>query len=282
MTDHVTEASLPSWRDAPAKQSILSFLHAVTRGPEMIPVAERVAAFDFDGTLACEKPRTVLAEFLVDAAGLDSSESVLAASGGSGHDVLRGLGAVFADRTVDEYDQQARDFLGRAVHPRFGCSYPSLTYQPMLELITVLRQLEFSVFVCTDSSRDFLRVISGPVLRLRREQIIGSEVQIRSIDGRLVRSATPTPFDDGPGKPVHLWDRTGTRPVLAAGNAAGDVAMLEAARYAIVVRHDDPIREYAYDDEQILAAAARGRWTVLSMREDFIRLWAPDGAEGSQ
>ena len=194
--------------------------------------------------------------------------------------MLRELGVVFAGRTVVDYDEQAREFLSRAVHRRFRCLYPSLTYQPMRELIGLLRALEFSVFICTDSSRDFIRVIAEPVFGLRREQILGSAVQIESIGGSLVRTPTPGEFDDGPGKTVHLWDRTETQPLLAAGNAAGDLAMLEAARFALVVRHDDEVREYAYDDEQILAAAARHEWTVLSMRDDFARLWRPDHGDG--
>jgi len=157
-----------------------------------------------------------------------------------------------------------------------------LTYQPMLELISLLHALDFSVFMCTDSSRDFMRVIAGPAYGLRRERVIGSEVQIQSVGGRLVRTALPVPMDDGPGKTVHLWDRTGTEPVLAAGNAAGDIAMLRAARFALVVHHDDAVREYAYDDHQILDAAAEGGWTVLSMRDEFARIWPADLAAGAR
>ncbi|MGD0604207.1 MAG: hypothetical protein ABSA53_11475 [Streptosporangiaceae bacterium] len=124
-----------------------------------------------------------------------------------------------------------------------------------------------------------MRVIAGPAYGLRRERVIGPEVQIQSVDGRLVRTARPVPLDDGPGKPAHLWDRTGTQPVLAAGNAAGDIEMLRAARFALVIHHDDAVREYAYDDQQILDAAAEGGWTVLSMRDDFARLWPADLAD---
>jgi phosphoserine phosphatase len=157
-----------------------------------------------------------------------------------------------------------------------------LTYQPMLELMALLQALDFSVFMCTDSSRDFMRVIAGPAYGLRRERVIGSEVQIRAENGRLVRTATPVPLDDGPGKTVHLWDRTGTQPVLAAGNAAGDIDMLRAARFALVVHHDDDVREYAYDDRQILDAAAEGGWTMLSMRDDFARVWPADPADAAR
>ncbi len=272
------KVSLPSWRDGLAKQSVIAFLREITQGPDALPVADRVAAFDNDGTLACEKPHTALAEFLLDR---------LAASGsapprvGSGHDVLRELGQLFAGQTTAQYEEQARRYLAGALHPRFRRPYPMLTYQPMLELIALLRALDFSVFMCTDSSRDFMRVIGGPAYGLRREQVIGPEVQIQAVDGRLVRTAMPVPMDDGPGKTVHLWDRTGTRPVLAAGNAHGDTDMLRAARFALVVQHDDDVREYAYDDPQILSAAAAGGWTVLSMRDDFARVWPADRTDGA-
>ena len=110
----------------------------------------------------------------------------------------------------------------------------------------------------------------------------GSEVQIQAVDGRLVRTAIPVPVDDGPGKTVHLWDRTGAQPVLAAGNAAGDIDMLRTARFALVVHHDDDVREYAYDGPQILNAAAADGWTVLSMRDDFARLSQADLAGGAR
>jgi phosphoserine phosphatase len=281
MNEILGKSVLPSWRDSQAKRSVVAFLREITQEPGVVPPSERVAAFDFDGTLACEKPHTALAEFLLDRVRGSASDRARRAAAGSGHDVLREVGVVFAGRTVVEYEEQAGEFLGRAVHPRFGGLYPSLTYQPMLELIGLLRSLKFSVFICTDSSRDFIRVIAEPIFGLRREQIIGSEVQIEAIGGSLVRTSTLLALDDGRGKTVHLWDRTGTQPLLAAGNAAGDIAMLEAARYALVVRHDDQVREYAYDAEQILDAAEDHEWTVLSMRDDFTRLWRPDHDEGA-
>ena len=207
-------ARLRSWSDRAARQSLITFLYQATVGPDALAVADRVAAFDNDGTLACEKPHTALAAFRANAAG----QGVPAGSGASGHQVLRDLGVLFQGRTTAEYEDQARAFLGRAMHPRFALPYPMLSYQPMVELIALLQDLQFSVFMCTDSSRDFMRVIAGPAYGLTRAHVIGSEVRIESVRGRLVRTATPVPLDDGPGKAVHLWDRTGTQPVLAAGN----------------------------------------------------------------
>jgi phosphoserine phosphatase len=267
------ERKLSSWRDGAARRSVLAFLQEITEGPDALPVADRVAAFDNDGTLACEKPHTALAGFLLDRATAAGSAAPRVANG---HEVLRELGVLFAGQTTAQYEEQAQHYLGEALHPRFRRPYPLLTYQPMMELVSLLHALEFSVFMCTDSSRDFMRVMAGPAYGLRRERVIGSEVQIQAIDGRLVRTAGLVPLDDGPGKAVHLWDRTGTRPVLAAGNAAGDIDMLRAARFALVVHHDDDVREYAYDDREILSAAAEGGWTVVSMRDDFACIWPAD------
>jgi phosphoserine phosphatase len=270
---------LPSWRDGSARRSVIAFLQEITQGPDALPLADRVAAFDNDGTLACEKPHTALAGFLLDRT---AAAGTTAPSVTSGHDVMRELGALFAGQTTAQYEEQARRYLSEALHPRFHRPYPMLTYQPMLELISLLHALDFSVFMCTDSSRDFMRVMAGPAYGLRREQVIGSEVQIMAVEGGLVRTGILVPLDDGPGKTVHLWDRIGTQPVLAAGNAAGDIDMLRAARFALVVHHDDDIREYAYDDRQILDAAAEGGWTVLSMRDDFVRVWPADPADSAQ
>jgi phosphoglycolate phosphatase-like HAD superfamily hydrolase len=140
---------------------VIAFLQEITQGPGALPVADRVAAFDNDGTLACEKPHTALAGFLLDRVTATGSAPPEVASG---HDVLRELGVLFAGQTTAQYEEQARRYLTGTLHPRFRRPYPMLTYQPMLELMALLQALDFSVFMCTDSSRDFMRVIAGPAL----------------------------------------------------------------------------------------------------------------------
>ena len=125
------KVALPSWRDGSARRSVIALLQEITQGPDALPVADRVAAFDNDGTLACEKPHTALAGFLLDrlaAAGAAPPEAV------GGHDVLRELGVLFTGQTTAQYEKQARRYLTSALHPRFHRTYPMLTYQPMLEL----------------------------------------------------------------------------------------------------------------------------------------------------
>jgi hypothetical protein len=65
--------------------------------------------------------------------------------------------------------------------------------------------------------------------------------------------------------------RTGRKPLLAGGNADGDVPMLTTARFSILIHHDDASREFAYDTgaEKALAGAREHGWTVVSMQHDF-------------
>jgi phosphoserine phosphatase len=263
-------SALPSWRGGATRRAVVSFLESVTSGSGAVPAAERIATFDNDGTLSCEKPQTALAAFLAAQSNRAAGEQRVSATG---HEVLRQLGELFAGTTVAEYEELSREFLASATHPRFRIGYPALAYAPMRELVALLHTLEFSVFVCSDSSRDFNRVLAASAYGLQRERVIGSEVRIELQDGVLVRTATPVPFNDGPGKVVHIWDRTGQHPLFAAGNAVGDIEMLDAARFALLVRHDDPDREYRYDDVHALAAADASGWTVASMKYDFDTIW---------
>jgi hypothetical protein len=105
-----------------------------------------------------------------------------------------------------------------------------------------------------------------------RERVIGSGAALEYRRGGLWRTGgMEEPIDDGPGKPAHIWMRTGRMPLLAVGNGDGDAAMLEAARFALLIRHDDAGREFAYDagSEQALTRAKEQGWTVVSMQNDF-------------
>ena len=68
--DHTADVAdpLPSWNDGPAKRSILDFVARVTDAgsPSFVPVPERIATFDNDGTLWCEQPVPVQVYFALD------------------------------------------------------------------------------------------------------------------------------------------------------------------------------------------------------------------------
>jgi phosphoserine phosphatase len=254
-------AALPAWRPGPTKDWICSTLASAVD----VPPVDRVAAFDNDGTLACEKPKSSTRAYLL--------HLVPDADPADGHDVQRLLARALAGLTTDEAAQTAQAFLAQARHPRFHVPYSQIVYQPMRELVQLLRRLDFAVYLVSDSARDFLRMMATTAYGLPLEHVIGSEAVITWQEGRLLRDSRMAPLDDGPGKPAYLWDRAGRLPLLAVGNAKGDIELLASARHAMLVRHDDADREYAYDDADALSAARSEGWTVVSIRDDFAEIF---------
>ena len=282
---------LSSWNEGPAKTAILDFVRAVTTpGDSFVPPAERIATFDNDGTLWCEKPIYVQADFTFRRfkemvredpkraaeqpykAVVEGDTEWLADVYAHVPELVKGVTEAFGGITTEAFDAAAKEFFATATHPTLGVPYAETAYRPMRELLRLLEAHEFRVYICSAGGRDFVRAVSAEVYGLPRERVIGSSTTLEYRDGDLYRTAgVEQPVDDGPGKPVHIWARTGHKPLLAGGNADGDVAMLETARFALLVHHDDAEREFAYDTgaEKALAAARARGWTVISVKEDF-------------
>jgi hypothetical protein len=157
-----------------------------------------------------------------------------------------------------------------------------VAFAPMVELLRYLEAHGFTCYIATGGGRDFLRAVSQEIYGVPPERVIGSSVALEYRDGRIVHGSTVDVFDDGPAKPVRIWSRTGRRPLLAGGNANGDVPMLrwaagaEPPGLALLLRHDDAEREFDYTagaDAALAEAAERG-WTVVSVRDDWSRVFA--------
>ncbi len=304
---------LPSWREGDAKGVILAFVEQVTAegSPGFVPPAARVAVFDNDGTLWCERPIYPQALFLLDrlqaqAAAdpeLASRPVVRALLAGDVHGAFAlGLDAVagvllntHAGFTVDEFAEAAAAWLDTAVDPRFGVPYTRLAYRPMLELLDLLRANAFRVFIVTGGGVEFVRAISEPVYGVPPDDIVGTAVEVdvqrRHGHMELVRRAALAggAVNEGEPKPRAIQTHIGRRPILAAGNSAGDAEMIEYATtgrlpsLGIVIDHDDAEREYAYEGrsatdpgaEPVLETAARHGWTVVSMHRDWSTIFGP-------
>ena len=287
---------LGSWNDGPAKQAVVGFVAAVTdpQGADFVPPLERIATFDNDGTLWCEKPLYIQADFVLRKwkamaeadprlgeqqpykAVVEGDREWLGSLTDHVPDLLKGVSEAFGGIATDEFERAVRAFFDTAMHPTLRVAYTEVTYRPMRELLTFLEANGFRVFICTGGGRDFVRVVGEELYGIPREQVIGSSVPLELREGTLVRSAgVEQPVDDGPGKPVHIWARTGRLPLFAAGNADGDIEMLRTARFGMLVRHDDAEREFAYDvgAEKALAEAAKRGWTVASMKHDFATMF---------
>jgi len=295
---------LPSWNDGPARRAIVEFVGRVTLNgsPEFVPVSERIAVFDNDGTLWAEKPVPFQVMFALDrikalapshpdwsnkepfASAMTRDLAGVAATGERG--VLEIMTATHTGMTTDEFSAIVREWITSARHPQTKRLYTEMVYQPMLELLGYLRANGFKTFIVSGGGVEFIRPWAERVYGIPPEQVIGSsgKLTLESRDGRpvLVKLAEIDLFDDKEGKPVGIHSRIGRRPIAAFGNSDGDLQMLQwtmaglGARFALFVHHDDAEREFAYDRHDKLQrfsvgwdeALARG-WTVVSMRKDW-------------
>jgi hypothetical protein len=295
----VSSDRLPSWRPGSAKQSILEYVTAVTDrdSPDFVAEPDRVAVFDNDGTLWTEQPQYPQLAFALDRAaelGHPISREELQTGG---MDALTDLiGLTHAGITTDEFDAVCRSWLAAARHPRFGRPYPQTVYQPMLELLDYLAASGFSCWIFSGGGTDFMRATISDVYGLPPHRVIGSvgktEFRIGAAGPELVKNAAIQIVNDGPGKPSSIHQHVGQRPIMAAGNTDGDLAMLQWAAASphrtlqLVVRHTDDQREYAYDNDpilnsgtgQILTTAARHGWTVIDMATDWSTVHPTDPA----
>ena len=299
-------ALLPSWRPGRTRDAVLAFLAAA----EALPVEARVAAFDNDGTLWCEKPTYVQFDFFEDAlrrraeqdpALLERPEfrAVLdldmAAIGDLGLErVALAVVGLFAGMEPDAFTAEARAFMARARHRRLGVPIPATRYRPMLELLDELRKRSFTVYLVSGSGTEFLRAVSEELYEVPPELVVGTQVAyefVRRADGRprLVRTGGVIGgANEGAAKVTGIQSQLGRRPILVAGNSAGDREILEWAvsgdgpGLALLVHHDDREREFAYESvsstltehEPITAIAGRLGWAVISMKDDWSAVFA--------
>jgi haloacid dehalogenase-like hydrolase len=287
---------LPSWRDTPAKQSIIDFVAAVTDrdSPDFVPEPDRVAVFDNDGTLWTEQPLYAQLAFALDrAAQLGRPTSLEELHAGGMKALMELVTLTHADLTTEEFDALSRAWLASARHPRFGRPYPATVYQPMLELLSLLDGSGFSCWIFSGGGTDFMRAWAADVYGLPPHRVIGSvgdtEFRIGPAGPELLKSRTIQVINDGPQKPGSIHRHIGQRPIVAAGNTDGDLPMLQWSAASphrtleLVVHHTDGDREYAYDrdpilgsgTDQILAAATDHKWTVIDMATDWSAIHRP-------
>ncbi|TQF16001.1 haloacid dehalogenase-like hydrolase [Myxococcus llanfairpwllgwyngyllgogerychwyrndrobwllllantysiliogogogochensis] len=304
-------APLPSWNDGAARRALLDFVDAVTTdgASSFVRPEDRVAVFDNDGTLWSEQPMYVQAHFVVDRlrelapahpewrkqqpfqALIEGDEEALRKL--TEHDAAALIAATHAGMTTGEFSRTAKAWLATAKHPRFQRPFTHCIYQPMLELLDLLRTHGFDLHIVSGGGIDFLRAFSEETYGIPSSHVIGSSgkthFDLRDGQPVLVKLPGLTSLDDGEGKPINIHLHIGKRPVLAFGNSDGDLQMLQYAgsgdgpRLRLLLHHDDAVREYAYDREaktgrldRALDVAGKDGWTVVSMRSDWNQVF-PQG-----
>ena len=296
---------LPSWRPGQTRERLITYLDDL----KPVPVADRVACFDNDGTLWTERPTYLQLDFFVDTLTRQAASdptlrerpefaALLSHDAAAMDDIglerlLGSLASLLDGLTPEQFAALAVDFRNSYKHPTLGAGLEGLVFQPMLELLEELRALEFTVGVVTGGGTEFVRAISESLYGIPPELVVGTLIGyefIRDDQGRpsLVRkSATHGKLNDKDAKVEHIQTQIGRRPILAAGNTAGDQAMLEYALagpqpgLAILIEHDDADREFAYagraettaENEPITDVADRLGWLKVSVANDWTRVF---------
>jgi phosphoserine phosphatase len=312
----LAQAPLPLWNDGLAKQAILALMQSVTdsASPSYVPPEQRLATFDQDGTLWVEHPVYTQVVFALDRVVAlapqhpewKTTEPFKSVLSGDKEAIAKlttkDLEAiVFATHTgmdVESFQITVSDWIAKAKHPRWNQPYTSLVYQPMLEVIDLLRSNGFRIYIVTGGGQDFVRAYAKAVYGLPPEHIVGSALATQFTydakgNGVLMRVPKVLLDDNFSGKAEDIYLFTGSRPQAAFGNSTGDREMLEytaagkGPRLMMLVLHDDAEREYTYGPAlglpdtkvgtftQALYDEAKAKgWIVISMKNDWKRIFS--------
>lgn len=293
---------LPSWNDGITKKAIVDFVAKTTKEGtvDFIPIADRIATFDNDGTLWAERPYVQelfvfyqVKKMVEKNPGLANKQPFKAVIEGdkaflskAGEKLLVELVSLtHTGMSEEEFEKNTDDFFSGAIYPRKDVPIKHVRYQPQLELLDYLKNNGFKVYICTGGTIEFVRSISKEFYGIPSEQVIGTSFKYVFVDSSntIFREPTLNHFNDKTGKPVSIQLHIGKHPVLACGNEGGkgDIAMLEfsqAGKYPslqLLVNHDDEAREFLYSepDSASLKAATENKWTVISMKNDWKRVF---------
>lgn len=251
------------------KQQITDYVERVTdekNTTDFIPVCDRIATFDMDGTILCEKPDSLelivtehrITTDLKDNADLNTKlEQLLAefAMNPQPADIWTLYGEVvdgaFLGMTDDEVVEYFASYLKEAPAEHFsGLNYVDTVYLPMVELISYLQQNEFEVFLVSGSMRSALwgcvesynEAYPDTPINLDRSHMIGSDVEQVwekntdetasdfGQDDKIVFGEARLSSNVGMTKVYNIAKQIGKTPVFACGNTDGDFSMLNYAK----------------------------------------------------
>ena len=301
-TGSVLTEPLPSWNDGKVKRAIISYVQKVTdtASPDFIPVHDRLATFDNDGTLWAERPyvQELFAFYMVKKmvaknaelakkqpfkAIVENDKSYFAKGGQKA--LLQLLAVTHTGTTEDEFESSVKDFFATVIYPGRNVPVSQIVYQPQLELLNYLRDNGFKTFICTGGTVEFVRGISQQLYGVPKHQVIGTTFTYKFVDSNrvVIREPAVELLNDKEGKPVGIQMHIGQRPVFACGNEGGegDIAMLKYSQsslypsFQLLINHDDSTREFYYQEKSnaSLNAAAKNAWHVVSMKTDWKKVF---------
>ena len=245
--------------DAPALKTLIEYVEDVTNetSPNFIPVSDRIATFDMDGTLCAELYPTYLEYYLLERRifcdpaytpdeemlefGRMLRDHALDKSFPDGMDVLHATHAAkaYAGMTLTQFQDFVTQQLVRDTDGFEGMTNANTFYLPMIEVVEYLQENGFKVYVCSGSDRFLCRTYIEGHLDIPYEQIIGMDVDVEATnedgaDGlkyvytsedNIVRTDRLLVKNLKMNKVKAIVREIGRQPVLSFGNSSGDVSM---------------------------------------------------------
>jgi hypothetical protein len=184
-------------------------------------------------------------------------------------------GTAFGGMTVDAFAAEVSGWLASASHPQLRRPYLACAFVPMVELLRYLEANGFTTYIASGGDRDFMRCFAEQLYGIPPERVIGSafgpDLRLGDDDNDLLYKAQIDFFDDGPEKPVRIWNRTGDIPMLRFARRPGRPAL------RLLILHDDAEREFDYvaGAEDALQRARERSWTVVSVKNDWATVFPP-------
>lgn len=309
---------LPSWNEGPAKQAIVDFVHKTTdkASSAFVPLEERIATFDQDGTLWVEQPIYTQVIYCLDRVpavvalkpelkNVEPFKTVLSGNQEaiaklSLQDLEKIAIATLTGMSIEQFKAEVKNWIASAKNERWKVPFTALTYQPMQEVLKYLRDNGYKTYIVTGGGQDFVRVFSQEIYGIPPEQVIGTATGIKygyDKEGKPFLTKDPKLLlnDNYAGKPEGIHLMIGRRPSIAFGNSVGDQQMLEytsagkGMRLSLLVLHDDPVREYAYGPAQGLPdskvgtftqelydEAKKNGWIIISMKNDWKQIFSSE------
>jgi phosphoserine phosphatase len=298
-----SEDPLPSWNNGTLKEDIIDYIEKVTKkgSPDFIPIENRIATFDNDGTLWAEKPyvqelfafyqvkkmveaNPALAQKQPFKAVVEKDKTYFEKGGDKA--LIELVAATHTGMIEDEFETSVKDFFASEKYPGKNVYVKQIRYQPQLELLNYLRTNGFKTYIVTGGTIEVVRAISEEFYGIPKDQVVGTSFKYKYDDAKnaILREPVLDHFNDKEGKPVGIQLHIGQRPVFACGNegGAGDIAMLKYSQgnkypsFELLVNHNDSIREYSYQEKDNLSlnTAAKNKWHVVSIKDDWKKVFA--------
>lgn len=271
---------LSSWNNTDIKKSLLAY---VERSAKAIPIDDRIAVFDMDGTIACETP--LWFEMYAAVNGLNQQSAINPAllalpeyqfaqkltinpndTSVTNHWVTDSTNYIdsmvwksYAGINHEAYIDSAYSYLSRTKNQKYDLILSDMFYQPMVELIQFLKENQFSVYIVSGSIQGVIWSVCPQTIGLERSHLIGTRqilAPVYKMDGYktyfIIKKGIYQPKDDKDGKSLNIYSHIGKVPVFAFGNTTGDFGMMHLTSTSpypnmeLLLNHDDQEREYAY------------------------------------